>query len=58
MAVFLVVTAAYFLAINLSYGNPKYGLPLNPAIIVFTVAGLIAAIDWLHRRRRPAQASS
>lgn len=52
MAAFLVVTAAYFLAINLSYGNPKYGLPLNPATIVFTVAGFVAMIDWLNRRRR------
>jgi 4-amino-4-deoxy-L-arabinose transferase-like glycosyltransferase len=51
MAVFLVVTAVYFLAINLSYGNPKYGLPLSPAMIVVTVAGLISVMDWLIKRR-------
>ncbi len=52
MAIFLVVTAGYFLAINMSFGNPKYGLPLNPAAIVFLVGGMQAILDWRRRRVR------
>ncbi len=51
LVVFLIVTAGYFLAINLSFGNPKYGLPLNPAQIVLLIAGLSTVLGW--RRRRP-----
>jgi hypothetical protein len=48
--VFLVLTAAYFLAVNLSYGNPKYGMPLSPMIIVLTVAGAAMLYDRWRRR--------
>ncbi|MCH9020532.1 MAG: glycosyltransferase family 39 protein [Proteobacteria bacterium] len=51
IVIFLVLTAGYFLAINLSFGNPKYGLPLNPAEIVLLVAGGHTILDWLRRRR-------
>ncbi|MCH9020244.1 MAG: glycosyltransferase family 39 protein [Proteobacteria bacterium] len=50
LMIFLVLTAAYFLAINLSFGNPKYGLPLNPAEIVLLVAGGHAILEWSRRR--------
>ena len=53
LVIFLVVTAGYFLAINVSFGNPKYGLPLNPAEIVLLVAGGQALVDWFKRRRGP-----
>ena len=49
--IFLVVTAAYFLAVNLSFGNPKYGIPLNPAKIILLVAGLHVIVGWVRRRR-------
>ena len=39
LSVLLLLSAMYFLAINLSFGNPKYGLPLNPVKIVLLVAG-------------------
>lgn len=58
LIIFLVVTAAYFLAINLSYGNPKYGLPLNPAEIVLLVAGGHTVIGWFKRRRVLRQVST
>lgn len=51
LVVFLVVTAGYFLAVNLSFGSPKYGIPLNPVQIVLLVAGLQALLNW--RRSRP-----
>lgn len=51
IVIFLVLTAGYFLATNLSFGNPKYGLPLNPAEIVLLVAGGHTILDWLRRRR-------
>ena len=50
LVIFLVLTATYFLAINLSFGNPKYGLPLNPAEIVLLVAGGHTIVAWLKRR--------
>jgi len=46
LVVFLVVTAGYFLAVNLSFGNPKYGIPLNPVQIILLVAGLQAIFNW------------
>ena len=51
LIIFLVLTAAYFLAINVSFGNPKYGLPLNPGEIVLLVAGGHTVIAWFKRRR-------
>lgn len=48
--IFLVLTAAYFLAINVSFGNPKYGLPLNPAEIVLLVGGGHTILEWFRRR--------
>ncbi len=50
LIIFLVLTAAYFLVINLSFGNPKYGLPLNPAEIVILVAGGYTVMEWFKRR--------
>ena len=53
---FLIVTAAYSLVVNMSYGNPKYGLPLSPAIIVLTVAGSSAIRELWRRARQPVAA--
>ena len=53
---FLIVTATYFLVLNMSYGNAKYGLTLSPAIIVLTVAGSSAILELWRRRRRPVAA--
>lgn len=50
--VFLFFTAAYFLAVNLSFGNPKYGIPLNPVQIILLVAGFQVILDWWRRRLR------
>ncbi len=40
MAVFLFVTAIYFLAVNGPIGYAKYRLPLEPALIIFLTMGL------------------
>lgn len=52
--IFLVVTAAYFLAVNLSFGNPKYGIPLNPMEIVMLIYGTQMILDWRRRHRTRA----
>ena len=53
--VFLLATVVYHLAINGPIGNAKYRLPMEPALIVFLVAGafaLRAAIVSRPRRGR------
>jgi hypothetical protein len=52
LMLFLFVTAAYFLAVNLSFGNPKYGIPLNPVQIILLVAGCQVIFDWWRHRLR------
>lgn len=54
IVVFLVVTAGYFLAVNVSFGNPKYGIPLNPVEIVLLIVGTQAILDWCWGRRQKA----
>jgi 4-amino-4-deoxy-L-arabinose transferase-like glycosyltransferase len=51
LVIFLVVTAVYFLAVNLSFGNPKYGIPLNPMEIVLLIFGTQVILDWRNRGR-------
>ena len=58
LVIFLVATAAYFLAVNLSFGNPKYGIPLNPMEIVLLVFGAQVVLDWRRRRRAWATGNS
>lgn len=53
---FLLVVAAYFIALNGPFGNPRYGLPLSPVLIVLTASGALLILDW-HRRRRTAPES-
>lgn len=50
LMLFLLVTAGYFLAVNLSFGNPKYGIPLNLVQIILLVAGLQVVFDWCRNR--------
>jgi hypothetical protein len=54
LVMFLVTTAAYFLAVNLSFGNPKYGIPLNPMEIVLLIFGTQVVLDWRRRHRARA----
>ncbi|MEP4378189.1 MAG: glycosyltransferase family 39 protein [Alphaproteobacteria bacterium] len=49
--IFLAMTVVYFLAINGPIGNPKYRIPAEPALIIFTAMGLQWAIDWITARR-------
>ena len=51
---FLLPIAAYFLALNGPFGNPRYGMPLAPTLIVLTVAGGFTILDRLAWRRREA----
>jgi len=37
---FLLGIAAYFLALNGPFGNPRYAIPLTPVLVVLTAAGL------------------
>lgn len=50
--IFLAMTVVYFLAINGPIGNPKYRIPAEPALIIFTAVGLQWTIDWFAARRR------
>jgi 4-amino-4-deoxy-L-arabinose transferase-like glycosyltransferase len=43
---FLLMAAGYFLAVNGPFGNPRYAMPLTPALIVFTAAGFNALLEW------------
>ena len=49
---FLIGTAAYFLAINGPFASPRYGLPLAPSQILLTSAGLLFL--WARRARDKA----
>lgn len=49
---FLLPIAAYFLALNGPFGNPRYGMPLAPILIVLTIAGGTTILDRLAWRRR------
>lgn len=51
---FLLAIGAYFLAVNGPFGNPRYGMPLTPALIVLTASGGLAVLDRFARRRRTA----
>lgn len=48
---FLLAAAAYFLALNGPFGNPRYGMPVAPALIVLTVAGGFMVRERLANRR-------
>ncbi len=47
-AVFLLAYMAAILAVSIGFGNPRYRVPLEPGLILFTVAGL----DFLWARGR------
>ena len=49
---FLLPIAGYFLALNGPFGNPRYGMPLAPILIVLTIAGGTTILDRLAWRRR------
>jgi len=49
----LVGWIGYILAVNGPVASPKYRLPMEPALNVFTGAGFIALRDWRRRRSRP-----
>ncbi|MFQ5953473.1 MAG: ArnT family glycosyltransferase [Kiloniellales bacterium] len=48
---FLMAVAAYFLALNGPFGNPRYGMPLAPTLVVLTVAGGFLVWRRLANRR-------
>ncbi|MBT6537687.1 MAG: hypothetical protein HOK98_16045, partial [Rhodospirillaceae bacterium] len=48
---FLLGVAAYFLALNGPFGNPRYGIPLTPVLVVLTAAGLTGLLTQLTRKR-------
>ena len=37
----LLCVAGYFLALNGPFGNPRYGMPLSPVLIILTTCGLM-----------------
>jgi 4-amino-4-deoxy-L-arabinose transferase-like glycosyltransferase len=47
---FLLMAAVYFLVVNGPFGNPRYAMPLTPALIVFTAAGFDALLEWWDER--------
>lgn len=48
---FLIGIALYFLALNGPFGNPRYGIPLTPALVILTAAGLVGLMARLAARR-------
>jgi len=46
---FLVTTGLYFLAINGPFGNPRYGLPITPLLIVLTASGVATFSRWFKK---------
>ena len=51
-----VLWVLYVLAVNGPIAAPKYRLPMEPVLCVFTGAGFVAIRDWWRRRRKPATA--
>ena len=51
---FLLAIAAYFVALNGPFGNPRYGMPLAPTLIVLTIAGGFTILDRFPWRLRQA----
>lgn len=49
----LVGWIGYILAVNGPVASPKYRLPMEPALNVFTGAGFVALRDWRRRRALP-----
>jgi 4-amino-4-deoxy-L-arabinose transferase-like glycosyltransferase len=52
---FLLGVGAYFLALNGPFGNPRYGIPLTPVLVVFTAAGLVGLLAQYIGNRASAQ---
>ena len=50
--VMLLMTIAYFLAVNGPVGNPKYRVPAEPGFLILLSMGLYTIIDVLRRRRQ------
>jgi len=42
---FLLAVGAYFLAVNGPFGNPRYGMPLTPVLVILTAIGVVALVD-------------
>lgn len=53
--IFLLGVAAYFLALNGPFGNPRYGITLTPVLIVLTAAGITALMFRYLRPRAEAK---
>lgn len=53
-AIVLGMTVVYFLGINGPVGDPKYRIPIEPALILFLSIGFCVLLDWF-RARRAAQ---
>jgi hypothetical protein len=47
----LAMTVVYFLGVNGPLGDPKYRIPMEPALIIFFAIGLCALLDWVRARR-------
>lgn len=48
---FLITTGLYFLAVNGPFGNPRYGIPLTPVLIVLTASGIVTLKNWFKNRK-------
>ena len=54
---FLGMTVVHFMAIHGPIGNPKYRIPMEPALIIFFSIGLCAIGEWYGARRAGRQSS-
>ncbi len=49
---FLVMTVAYFLVVSGPVADPKYRIPMEPALLILFSLGLYSMFDWVRARRR------
>ena len=48
--IILLMSIVYFLAVSGPIANPKYRIPMEPALIILFSIGFCAIMDWLSRR--------
>ncbi|MBT05320.1 MAG: hypothetical protein CMM32_00160 [Rhodospirillaceae bacterium] len=48
----LLCIAVYFLALNGPFGNPRYGMPLTPILVILTTCGLFSLRKFAQRQTK------
>lgn len=51
LALYLIAAAISFIAVSVGPGNPRYRVPIEPELIIFTIFGMMAIRDYLRVKR-------